>query len=56
MQSGYLIAKGILKKKTNGNELFNMLDDLFDIPKAKEKPQMSEEELIEDFEKYVKGV
>lgn len=55
-QSGYLIVKGLLKKKTNGNSLFNVLDDLFEIPKEKVKPQISEEELIEDFENYIKGV
>jgi hypothetical protein len=36
--------------------LFDALDDLFDIPKIKEEPKMTEEELIIDFEKYVKGV
>lgn len=40
----------------NGSGLFNMLDDLFDIPKEKEKPQKTEEELINEFENYVKGV
>ena len=40
----------------NGNGLFDILDDLFDIPKKQEKPKMTEEELINDFEKYVKGV
>lgn len=52
-QSGYLIVKGLLKKKT-GDKLFGVLDDLFDIPKKKEKPQKTKEELIEDFEKYIK--
>lgn len=55
-QSAYLLVKGLLKKKTNGNSLFNVLDDLFDIPKEKEKPQKTKEELIDDFEKYVKRV
>ena len=30
--------------------------DLFDIPKPKEKPQKTEEELINDLENYIKGV
>lgn len=55
-QSGYLLVKGLIKKKMNGEGLFNALDELFDIPKQKEKPQKSEEELIEEFENYVKGV
>ena len=55
-QSGYLIVKGLLKKKTCGNSLFNALDDLFDIPREKEKPQKTKEELIDDFENYIKGV
>ena len=54
MQSGYLLVKGLMKKKT-GNELFVVLDDLFDIPKEKTKPVKSKEELINDFENYVKG-
>lgn len=55
-QSGYLLIKGLVKKKVNGSSVFNVLDDLFDIPREKKKPQLSEEELIGDFEKYVKGV
>ena len=55
-QSGYLLVKGLIKKKMDGNGLFDILDDLFDIPKKQEKPKMTEEELINDFEKYVKGV
>ena len=55
-QSAYLLVKGFIKKKNGGNGLFNVLDDLFDIPKEKEKPQISQEELINDFENYVKGV
>ena len=55
-QSGYLLIRGLIKNKMNDGSLFNVLDDLFDIPKPKEKPQKSKEELIEDFEKYVKGV
>lgn len=54
-QSVYLLVKGIIKKK-GGSGLFNVLDDLFDIPKEKEKPQITEEELIDDFENYIKGV
>ena len=56
-QSAYLLVKGFIKKKTNNSgALFNVLDDLFEIPKEKGKPQMSEEELINDFENYIKGV
>ena len=56
-QSAYLLVKGLIKKKTNNSgALFNVLDDLFEIPKEKVKPQISEEELIEDFENYIKGV
>lgn len=57
-QSAYLLVKGLIKKKTNNSGmLFGVLDDLFDIPKEKEKPQVSKEELIEDFENYInKGV
>lgn len=54
-QAGYLIVKGLLMRKGNGNSLFKHLDNLFDIPKAEEKPQKSEEELIEEFENYIKG-
>lgn len=50
-QSAYLIVKGLLKKKGNGDELFNALDNLFDIPKPKEKK--TEEELIDEFERYI---
>ncbi|MBR5202936.1 MAG: hypothetical protein IKW45_06695 [Clostridia bacterium] len=53
-QSGYLIVKGLLKKK-GGNGLFDALDELFDIPKQVVKPQKSEEELISEFEDYIKG-
>lgn len=55
-QSAYLLVKGIVKKKGGGSGLFNVLDNLFDIPKEKEKPQKTEEELIDDFENYIKGV
>ena len=53
-QSGYLIVKGLLKKK-GGNGLFDALDELFDIPKQVVKPQKSKEELINEFENYIKG-
>lgn len=56
-QSGYLLIKGLIKKKTNNSGmLFNVLDDLFDIPKEKERPQKNKEELMDDFENYIKGV
>jgi hypothetical protein len=48
-------VKGLLKKKGNRDMLFSVLDDLFDIPKAEEKPKKNKEELIEDFENYIKG-
>ena len=46
----------MIKKKTNSTMLFNTLDDLFEIPKEKKKPQKNKEELISDFENYIKGV
>jgi len=56
-QSAYLLVKGLIKKKTNNSGmLFNVLDDLFDIPKEKEKPQKTEEEIIDEFENYIEGV
>lgn len=55
-QSAYLLVKGLIKKKSNSNGLFNILDDLFDIPKPKEKPLKTKEELIDEFEDYLKGV
>lgn len=55
-QSSYLLVKGIIKKKGGGSGVFDVLDNLFDIPKQKEKPQKSKEELIDDFENYIKGV
>lgn len=55
-QSAYLIVKGLLKKKTTNDAVFNALDDLFDIPKKEKRPQKSKEELMDEFEKYVKGV
>lgn len=54
-QSGYLIIKGLLKKKGNGDKLFDSLDSLFDIPKENKKPKKTKEELIAEFENYVKG-
>lgn len=55
-QSAYLLVKGLIKSKSGNTSLFYALDDVFDIPKEKEKPRMTEEELINDFENYVKGV
>lgn len=55
-QSAYLLVKGLIKSKSGNTSLFNALDDVFDIPKEKEKPRMTEEELINDFENYVRGV
>ena len=56
MQSAYLLVKGLIKKKGSNSLVFNTLDDLFDIPKEKVKPQKTQEELMEEFENYVKGV
>lgn len=53
-QAGYLIIKGLLKNKS-GNDLFIQLDKLFDIPRAEIKPQKSKEELMDEFESYIKG-
>lgn len=52
----YLIVKGLIKSKTDNVGLFNALDSLFEIPHEKEKPKKSKEELIDDFENYIKGV
>lgn len=46
MQSGYLLVKGLIKNKSNNMQFFNALDELFDIPKPKEKPMKTEEELL----------
>lgn len=54
-QAGYLIVKGLLVKKGNDDALFRHLDDLFDIPRKPQKTQKSEEELINEFEDYIKG-
>lgn len=48
--------KGLLKKKGGNNSLFQHLDELFDIPKEKEIPTKTKEELMDEFEEYVKGV
>lgn len=53
-QSAYLLVKGLVKAKV-GDKLFEHLDTLFDIPKREAKEQKSEEELINEFEDYVKG-
>lgn len=54
-QSGYLIVKGLLTRKGKGDALFSHLDKLFDIPQVERPPQKSKEELINEFESYVKG-
>ena len=57
MQSAYLLVKGLIKKKSNNDAFFNHMDELFDIPKPKQKPQKTQEELIDEFENYInKGV
>ena len=54
-QSGYLLVKGLLKKRAD-DVLFDNLDVLFDIPrKEKAKQQKTKEELVNDFENYIKG-
>lgn len=53
VQSGYLLVRGLIKKRTNNDQFFNALDELFDIPKSKEKPMKTEEELLAEFEQYV---
>jgi hypothetical protein len=55
-QSAYLLVKGLIKNKGGNSIVFNILDDLFDIPKAKVRPQKTQEELMDDFENYIKGV
>ena len=55
-QSAYILVRGLIKKKCKEDKLFNVLDNLFDIPASKEKHAFSEEELISDFEDYIKGV
>ena len=53
-QSGYLLVRGLIKKKLKGGvNIFNALDDLFEIPKQKEKPKKTKEELIDEFENYI---
>lgn len=54
-QAGYLIVKGLLCRKGKGDALFNHLDKLFDIPEQVKAPQKTEEELINEFEDYIKG-
>lgn len=49
-----MIVKGLLCKKDKGDALFRHLDTLFDIPTPEEKPQKSEEELINEFNEYIK--
>lgn len=53
LQGGYLLIKGLIKSKSNNMEFFNSLDELFEIPKQKEKPQRTQDELIADFERYI---
>lgn len=54
-QSAYLLVKGLIKKKNGGDSLFDVLDTLFDIPKKEKTQPKTEEELIYEFEDYVKG-
>lgn len=55
-QGAYLLVKGIIKKKGGGSEkLFDVFDDLFDIPKPEIKEPKTKEELIDEFEQYIKG-
>lgn len=48
VQGGYLLVRGLVKKKANNEQFFNALDELFDIPKPKEKPMKSEDELLSE--------
>ena len=54
-QGAYLLVKGIVSSKNDNNSLFNALDVLFDIPKKEKKPQKTQEELVSEFENYLKG-
>lgn len=53
-QGGYVIVKGLLMSRVQTN-LFNYLDELFDIPKEVVKETKTEEELIDEFENFIKG-
>lgn len=53
-QSAYLLVKGIVKKRAD-DVLFDNLDVLFDIPKKEKAKQQTKEELVNDFENYIKG-
>ena len=53
LQGAYLIVKGLINGKGENNELFNSLDKLFEIPKQKKKAQQTQQELVDDFCKYI---
>lgn len=53
LQGAYLIVKGLINGKGENNELFNSLDELFEIPKQKKKAQQTQQELVDDFCKYI---
>ena len=53
-QGAYSIVKGLIKSRIDTN-LFNYLDDLFDIPREVVKETKTKEELIEEFESFIKG-
>ena len=53
LQGAYLIVKGLINRKGENNELFNSLDELFEIPKQKKKAQQTQQELVDDFCKYI---
>ena len=53
LQGAYLIVKGLINGKGENNELFNSLDELFEIPKRKKKAQQTQQELVDDFCKYI---
>lgn len=55
-QAGYLLIKGLVAKKGGGGRMFDVLDDLFELPKKEKKPQKTQDELIDEFENYIKGV
>ena len=56
MQSSYLIVKGLLKRKSKDDYVFSTLDEIFEIPKEKKMQTKSKDELVSDFENYIKGV
>lgn len=46
--------KGLIKRKNTNDAVFKTLDDLFDIPRKEPSPPKTKEELVDEFELYVK--